>query len=168
QDLLGRPVAPVGLSIWSSLVDFGVPRNVIVSSILGTTEYHVKIIQDLYLKLLGRPADQIGLAGFVGFMRFGASEEQVEALIMNSQEYYQRAGGTAAGYVNALYHDVLGRAADPVGQSIFTQQLAAGFTNATVAFEFLTSQEAKENQAGGFFQRYLHRPLDADTRANYA
>src|SRR5262249_27303366 len=64
------------------------------------------------------------------------------------------------GWLKALYHDTLGRAADGVGQSFAVQMLAGGASRAQVAGSVLGSDEYRQGGLQHDYHQYLGRPLD--------
>ena len=114
SDLLHRKPDPAGLQFWSGLADQHVSPQEIVRGIQGSPEYRTVEVQDTYQKLLHRAADPAGLGFFVGLLAQGGSVEQVERMMLGSAEYFQvRCGGTNAGLVDTLYHDLLNRESRP-------------------------------------------------------
>jgi hypothetical protein len=70
-----------------------------------------RLVQNFYLRYLQRPADPCGLDNWVRQLRCGMPPECVEAAILGSEEYYCLHGHCPRRFVQALYADVLGRAA---------------------------------------------------------
>jgi hypothetical protein len=71
------------------------------------------------------------------------------------------AAGTNAGFLAALYGDVLGRPLDPAGAQVWGQLLSQGATPpAAVAAAVLGSAEAAQDQAAGLYGQYLGRAAD--------
>ena len=69
--------------------------------------------------------------------------------------------------VDSLYHDILGRAPDPMGLSLYTSQLDAGITRTAIAQTMLTSAERFGNVVDQLYNTYLHRKADAAGRAHW-
>jgi hypothetical protein len=161
-DLLGRDPDPQGLAYFSTVLDQGLAnRTQVALAVQGSLEYRVVSVQREYLRLLHRPADPFGLNAFVNFLTGGGQLVQVTQMILSSPEYLQtRGGGTAAGFLAALYHDVLRRPVDPVGAAAFGPMLAAGAPTAAVATAVLFSQEAAAGLIGGLYGRFLSRDPD--------
>ena len=63
-------------------------------------------------------------------------------------------------YVQALYHDLLGRPADPTALASFTMAMSLGLTRAQVAQAILSSAEYRQDLITGQFQDFLHRNPD--------
>src|SRR5262249_28102910 len=110
----------------------------------------------------GRPADPNGLAGPVAFLAQGGTPEQLEVSWLASDEYYGRfGGGTAAGFVQALYQTVLGRAASAAEVQGGTQALAGGTSRAALAAALVNGVEALTLKVQGDFDQLLHRAPDS-------
>jgi hypothetical protein len=129
--------------------------------ILASPESRAVQVQALFHKYLRRDADAQGLAYFGGLLAAGGTKEEAAALITGSDEYLARAGGSTDGWLKALYHDTLGRAADGVGQSFAVQMLAGGASRAQVSGCVLGSDEYRQGVLQHDYQQYLGRPIDA-------
>jgi RHS repeat-associated protein len=163
HDLLGRPADSAGLAAWTSLLEQGsLTRGQVVGQIIGSQEYETLAVGMLYEQFLHRPADATGLGAFVQLLAQGGSAEQVEAALLGSGEYFTtRGSGTNAGFLGAVYQDVLHRAIDPAGLQAWQQALASGSSRATVASAILNSREAETDQVQALYQEFLHRDADA-------
>src|SRR5262249_3020016 len=130
-DLLNRPLDPGGQQNFLAQLAAGVPRTTIVREILASDEYLTKLIQSDFTKYLGRSASQGDINSFLPALHGGATFEQIINAIVSSGEYFQNHIGSAttqagqdANWANAVYLDVLGRAADSGGLMGFEQFLA--------------------------------------------
>jgi hypothetical protein len=169
QDLLQRPADSGGLTYWSGLLDRGASRPSVALGIEQSPEYRQDEVQALYAQYLHRNADTTGLVVFSNFLAHGGTLEQVAADIVGSGEYYlTRAGGTNAGFLDALYQDALGRNIDPTGQSYFGGQLAAGASRNQIASAIFGSTEYRQDLVEGYYQSLLGRPADKSGLANFA
>src|SRR5205807_4379797 len=143
-------------------LDAGMSRVQFVQAIESSVEYRSKVVQSIYVALLHRSADSGGLAGFVNFLSSGGTVEQVQVMIASSGEYFaNRSGGTNAGFVDALYQDALGRAADPGGRASFLAALANGASRQAVADAIFHSDEYRQDLIKSDYQRFLHRAADS-------
>jgi hypothetical protein len=159
-DLLERQVDPIGLTNWSTAFDTGVSPTNIVLMIEQSAEYRGIEVKNLYQTVLGRPADTLGLNNGINFL-IGGTVEQLETILLGSPEFFQtRAGGTNAGFLNALYATVLGRAPDPVGFTHFAGMLSVGIPRDLVANIVVTSVEAETTLVESYYERFLHRAGD--------
>jgi hypothetical protein len=162
QDLLNRPPDPVGFNTFVAALNQGASRTQVTWVILGSPEYYTDLVESYYEQFLGRAADAAGLNAALQFLFAGGTDEELEISMVSSAEYYQvRGGGTNAGYLNALYRDVLGRAIDSSGQTAFTQALADGSSRAQVAAVVFGSTEYLQDLVQGYYQRFLQRPADS-------
>jgi hypothetical protein len=85
----------------------------------------------------------------------------VDAIIAGSPEYFQvRGGGTAPGFLDALFQDALGRPIDPPALAGTLQGLATGFTPTQVADVLFHSGEYDADLVGSYCWRFLRRPAD--------
>src|SRR5262249_33297035 len=67
---------------------------------------------------------------------------------------------TNAGFVTALYTDLLGRVPDPFGLTFFTAQLNLGVSRQLVASTFLASPEFQVREVNNLSLSLLARPAD--------
>src|SRR5581483_11791902 len=169
QDLLGRPAETRVVSTFGAQLDAGsLTRRALVTAVEGSTEYRNKVVDSLYVQLLGRHADPTALSKWLGFLSQGGTMQQVEDLLLASDEYFAgHGGGSNAGFLRALFQDVLARQIDPTGLQVFSQALANGVSRQKVALSVLSSAEADTLAVVGFYNRFLHRAADpAGTTAN--
>ena len=124
QQLLGRPVDQPGLSGWVAWLAQGAARSQVALGIEQSPEYRTRLVDGFYSTLLGRPADPAGQAGFVSALGAGMTVEQVQAIILGSAEYAQRAGGSDTAFLQAVYHDILGRPLDSASAAGWSTALA--------------------------------------------
>jgi protocatechuate 3,4-dioxygenase beta subunit len=168
HDLLHRAPDHPGMDAWSALLDSGAPRSAVVQGIQGSVEYLYQEINSLYQNLLHRPVDAFGLSNAISLLTntqyvpgTGDLLLQLEVDILSSPEYYfNRGGGTNAGFLSAVYGDVLGRGIDSTGASVFGAQLASGVSPAVVAKEILFSTESEARIVNLDYLTLLHRNAD--------
>ena len=159
--LFNRKPDTAGLQFWSGLADHQVSVQEIVRGMQASSEYRRLEVQGAYQSLLHRNADPQGLSFFVGLLAGGGVLEQVESYMLSSTEYFQnRCGGTNAGLIDTLYHDLLNRAADPAGASFFADLLAKGASRDTICQAILNCDEAHQVEISGDYQSILNRPVD--------
>jgi hypothetical protein len=120
-------------------------------------EYYQNFITSAYQNYLGRQPEPGGLNNWVGAMQAGLTDEQLEACFISSPEYIQNHGGTGAAWVEGLYHDILGRAPDPVGLRSWLGALAAGVTPYQIADDFAASPEREGLRVIADYENYLGR-----------
>jgi hypothetical protein len=169
EELLDRPADPSGMDYYAGQLDHGVSRDAVVRQIMGGDEYHTLVVEQLYQTYLHRPADASALGEYVPFLNHGGTIEQVRATLLSSSEYYfDRGGGTDAGFLAALYTDVLGRAIDPSGLDVYSHMLARGVSRGDVVTALLTSQEGSQYRVQQDYQWLLHRGVDPSGMATYS
>jgi type VI protein secretion system component Hcp len=161
-DVLGRPVDMGGLAYWSTQLDQGAARANLVRLIDHSAEFFSTIIKPAYQQFLGRAADQAGVDYWVGRMIGGLTDEQLEAGFIGSPEFYQHAGGTDKAWIDAVYMSLLGRQADPPGESFWVGRLAQGADRAAVALGFAASLEREAQHVMGLYEKYLGRGAGLD------
>ncbi|HUY33751.1 MAG TPA: DUF4214 domain-containing protein [Pirellulales bacterium] len=157
RDLLGRAVDPGGLAMWSAQLDQGMPRAAFTSALAHSDEYFHNIIQSDYQHYLGRAADPQGLNAWTAQMRNGLTDEQLEAGFISSPEFFAHVGGTNKAWIDALYFDLLGRAAEFAGENLWLQELAQGMTRYSVATFFTAGPEREALRVQADYQRFLGR-----------
>jgi hypothetical protein len=167
QDLLHRKADPSSLGYFTELLDWGtISRPQVAAALATSTEYRTGVVQNLYRRELHRDAGPAELTGMLGFLAGGGTVEQLQANILGSAEYFQnRGGGTSAGFLGALYQDVLGRPADAAGRAAFGAQLAQGISRQQVAQEVLGSVEYRGDLVSRLYRQFLGRPPDAGSQA---
>jgi sugar lactone lactonase YvrE len=164
RDLLGREPDAGGLAYWTGLLDSGQATTYQVAwAIESSSEYHLREVRDIYRRLLRREADPIGLAGWTQYLDQGGTAESLQALILGSGEYFTRiAGGTIDGFLEALYGDVLHRAADAVGLQGWGELMEdEGATPTDIAAAVMNSLESDIAEVQGLYELFLHRPADS-------
>jgi uncharacterized protein GlcG (DUF336 family) len=162
QDLLHHPGDPAGLAQLSSLINRNlVTRAQIVQGIEGSPEYRAVEVQQLYAQFLHRSADPAAAAAGIAYLGAGGTVEQLASAIVSSAEYFQAHGGTADGFLAALYHDALGRGIDPVGESVLDQALVNGTPRSQIASFVFASPEYETDLVESYYQEFLHRTGDS-------
>lgn len=147
RDLLGREPQRAVLTELVRQLSAGTPRARIALAILKSPEHRRAQVRILFAALLGRAPEPAALEAMAGILHQGGSVEQVQAIILGSQEYYlRRGGGTAEGYLRALYRDVLDRPVDDAARTQWARLLAAGSRDA-VAAAVATGPEAASHRA---------------------
>jgi membrane-associated phospholipid phosphatase len=161
DDLLNRTADALGSTYWQDVLGQS-GRAAVTTGIVTSPEYQANFIASLYHWYLGRACDPLGLAYCQDLMQLHSTDEQMQAFILGSPEYLAtRGGGTQDGFLNALYQDVLNRAPDALGATVFGNELAAGVSRQAVALQVLTSSEYEQDLVNGWYQQFLGRPGSA-------
>ncbi|HEV3339153.1 MAG TPA: SBBP repeat-containing protein, partial [Pirellulales bacterium] len=160
-------VAGHTLAGWAARLDAGATLASFATALLHSGEYYGLLIGGLYQQYLGRTADSAGLVYWVGQLQQGMTDEQIEAAFAGANEFYQHAGGTDAGWVRAMYLDILGRAADAGGLASWTGQLSQGANRSAVAQGFAASVERETQRINDDYFTDLGRPADPAGQAHW-
>ena len=156
-DVLGRMPEPSELDALDGFLGSGATRTQAADSLLSSAEYRAALTASAYETFLHREASATELAFAVSMLGAGESDEELDARLIGSPEYLAtRGGGTIAGFLDALYLDVLGRPLDPESAVVLEQALAVK-TRAAVALDVLTSLEARQRLVRALHERFLHR-----------
>ena len=134
----------------------------------------------LYQAAFGRGPDLSGLNDFTHLLDAKTlTLDQVAVAFIASPEYQARYGApSAAGFVNQLYANVLGRAGDASGSAYWTGQVNAGQSRSSVLTAFSDSFEFKQDSLGTtgdrdlgeayrLYQAALNRTPDTPGLANF-
>jgi hypothetical protein len=160
-DLLKRAPQPSELPAWQNALDAGYSLGNLASIFLSSQEYETGFITDKYASYLKRGAQPSEMDGWLQAMQAGLSEERLTSLFLASDEYYQRHGATANGWLTSLYSDLFQRSPDSAGFSVWTQALLNGNSRESIAFAFVTCQEANARFVTTCYQQFLGRDPDA-------
>ncbi len=167
HDLLGRIPTFAELQGWSALLDAGTPPSQVVLDIekAPPQEYYTDLVTGFYTFYLHRspgPGDGLAPLSYVQELVNGTPVEQVRAQFTGSPEYFQtRGGGTAGGFVNALYLDAFGTpnrtATDPGTQPVINALNSGMATTASVSSAVFASAEFRFDLVQAFYQTFLGR-----------
>ena len=162
QQVYARLPSLAELASWETQLDIGLSPAVFAADLVGSREYYAnEVVTPAYVKFMGREPDAGGLAYWTSQLQAGAlTDEGLAADLVVSDEYFKRAGGTNPLWVDALYHDLLGRQADTQGESFWVGQLNAGVSRADVADGFANAGERRRQQVSDDYPRLLGRAAD--------
>jgi hypothetical protein len=153
--LLDRAPEPGGLAGWTSTLNHGVPLTVVASYIANSPEGISDKVQHLYSDILGRAPDQGGYNHWVRFFESGGSTQEAEADFLASPEFFHKdAGGTNAGWLNAVYNIALSRDIDSHGEAAWSSLISAGVPFYSIAYAITNSWEANVNVVKGDYLEY--------------
>jgi uncharacterized protein YkwD len=159
KDLLQRTPDPAETQAWVNNMMMGLSRNTVMQAFLGSQEYNQRVVTQLYQQYLHRNPDAGGLTGFTNALMNGVSELTIRQIILSSNEYWSIHGSTAAGFVGALYNDVVGRSYNGNEASYWISQAESG-NRAAVVGGLTGSWEANSVMVGNLYQTLLHRSPD--------
>lgn len=162
QDVLHRTPVSSEVQYWAQQVTAGnVSRGQVAAAIANSDEANGGVIAGYYHQYLGanRAVDPGGMTYWLGVLHHGGRLEDVLAGILNSPEYYLVHGNNPTGFVDALYHDLLGRSADANGETYWVGQ-AKTRDAAAVIHDFVFTPEYRKGLVDAWYQDYFHRPAD--------
>jgi uncharacterized protein DUF4214 len=95
QNLLGRAPDAPGLAYWNFLLNFGIPRSLVLNGFLTSPEYSARVSHRvtanlLYLTLLQRTGEAAGVNFWKVVLDFGVPMNSVVGSFINSPEYLAR------------------------------------------------------------------------------
>ena len=134
--------------------------DTVANAFTDSAEFLTNLVTQDYMQLLHRNPSPAEVASWVNLLNTGLSDEHVLAGFTSSAEYYQQAGGNDQGWLDALYHDLLGRSPDTAGEASWLQALASGTSRFNVALAFAVSVEHESLVVEADYQRYLGRSAD--------
>jgi hypothetical protein len=137
----------------------GLPTGLasVASSLTHDSEYDAGFVTRAYQTLLDRAPDSAGLSWWTGQMQAGVTDEQVEAALLGSTEYVQLHGGTDLAWIDAIYSDLLDRAADVGGAAYWLGQLQQGVGFYQIALSIADSAEHAAVVVANDYFTYLGR-----------
>ncbi len=168
NDVLHRVGEDAGVEYFGNFLTFGGARGQVALTFTTTTEYLTNVVNATYQTYLGRAGDPGGVSYWVGQLENGGTtDEQLAALFISSDEFYATHGGTDGGWVDGLYHVVLGRAPDAPGRQNWLNALRSGWSRTQVAHFFTGSTEQLNTKVIGYFSTFLHRGPGAVSDVDY-
>jgi CSLREA domain-containing protein len=172
RDLFGRQPEKQGLNFWVAELAQGVPRQQVafqMVKIASFEEFQHDTVAALYQQYLGRTPDAGGLAFWSAYLYDGGTIEGMSQALVSSPEYFQkRGGGTAGGFLNALFHDALGRQIEPPALTYFEGLVAEGASAPEIAEAVFASDEYHRLRVNSFFAQFLGRPANPGALAYFA
>ncbi len=154
QNILGRPGEPEGRDYWIGLLNDNMPRaSVVVAfsesveniNVTGTTNPQSPAegqICRLYLAVFGRSPDAGGFAYWLDVQASAGTSAVAEAML-TSQEWINLVGTDPSNekLVDAVYANLLGRAAEEEGRRFWLETLQGGLTAGGFVMEVSNSPE---------------------------
>lgn len=168
RNVLNRAPDNAGLSVWVQALNAGLSRAEVVVGFSDSAEFknstsvdvdafmtsnfsgeHQGAVYRLYQATLGREPDGGGLVSWVNALDNTTQTIQAVAQGFVGSAEFQNTYGTLnnAQFVSLLYHNVLGRDADPDGLFAWVNALDHGTSRATVVLGFSNSAEFRINTA---------------------
>jgi hypothetical protein len=118
---------------------------------------------------LHRAPEPAAIDWATGLLLAGDTLEQFEEILVGSTEYFQvRAANDNDAFLDALFHDALGRAVDPSARQFFDEELAASVSRQQVAAQIFGSDEYHRGLVAVEYDRFLHRDVEPAGLAFFA
>jgi hypothetical protein len=172
RDVFERQAELSGLDYWVAELTQGTSRGEVAFQMVKVAsfeEFQRDTVAALYEQYLGRAPDPDGLTYWAAYLYNGGTIEGLSQALVSSPEYWQvRGGATASGFLNALFHDALGRSIDPTALAYFSGLMAEGTSAADVAEVVFASDEYHRVRANELFEQFLDRPADPGALAYFA
>src|SRR5262249_5091795 len=141
--LLGRKVDPRSLARWDRLLNRGWARQRVVAALQATPEYRRRVVAQMSQQMFKESLPFAVQKPWVKYLAGGGNQRSLEAQLLASRRYFvRRGGGTNAGFVAALYLDVLGQEASPQAMAKLVAALRQGMPRLKVALMVLNSRAA--------------------------
>jgi cyclophilin family peptidyl-prolyl cis-trans isomerase len=162
QDLLGRQPEGGAVNFWTGQMNNGMSRRQVATEILHSQEGLIIQVDRLYRSLLGREADEGGLELSVLALVHGDSLQHIRSVILGSDEYFQVHASSNGNFVQAVFHDMLGRLAES-GYTSMTVPLLDNhsFSRESLARAILRAPEATQDLVTNLYEQLLHRTPDS-------
>ncbi len=142
RELLGREPDAAGFSYWMAQASNG-DRAAVVRGFLASPEYATHYVTTLYENFMHRAVDPVGMQYFTAVLQSSRDELQVLSYILGSAEYFAANGSSNAGFITALYRDLVGRAPDAGGQAYWTALADQGMARNALVMSFLLTTEGR-------------------------
>ena len=161
QLLLKRAADPSSV-FWVNALNSGSTPASVVLGIESSSEYLNDQVFVFYGRYLERTPESSGAQFWTNFLLAGGTFEQVAESLVSSTEYFLNHGATNQGFVLGLYDQVLGRVPSLGDLNAWLNVLNAGASRQTVAADFLTSLEYRQELVETDYSIYLGRAADTD------
>ncbi len=163
--LLGRDPDAAGLSYWSDRLAAGMSRGQLAHVIWNSTEHRSLQVVEAYTSVLGRSPVAAERSYWISAMQAGLDERGLWRAFLCSQEYSAR-NSTDSAFVQSLYQNLLGRAADSSGLGYWTNQLAQGMSRSQLVDVLMNTTERYAFLVKQLYHRFLNRTA-AESEVNY-
>jgi hypothetical protein len=130
----------------------------LAAAIYTSWEARTMLVSSWYVQFLGRAPAFGEEQGWVNRLLDGQSEEVVLSLFLSTPEFVAKAGNRSDLVVQALFHDLLGRAASPSEQAAWVRNLN-NFGLTTTAYLILASQECRTDWVFDLYNQDLNRAI---------
>ena len=138
-------------------------RLATAQSLASSQEWAGQVVNGIYQAALDRQADASGRAYWVDRLLHDGHTRDTAIAIYGSPEAFDRAGGSAPTFIDALYNRILARNPDPAGKAFWGNLLDSGKAEPwQVVASFWESIEFRSQRVERVYQQVLQRPADPD------
>ena len=144
RDFLGREGDAAGVNAWTSYLLGSGTRAAMVEGFFASGEFqnYISPVARLYFAYFLRIPDYDGLTFWINYYRAGYAFSAISDAFAGSGEFTSRYGALANDqFVDLVYQNVLGRAADTGGKAYWLGQLNGGMSRGTMMLGFSESAE---------------------------
>lgn len=168
RDFLGRDATEGEVATHAGQLDAGRSPTALLRTLTTSDEWLGRLVTGFYSDALGRAPDAAGLAFWVGELRSGRrTVPQVVAAFYGSPEHLARTGGTLAGWVGAVYEDLLGRVPG-AGDVAYWSERARARGRTWVAAAVHDAPESRQLRVRALYDHLLSRSPDPGGLAFWA
>lgn len=165
QSLLRRAPDADGLSYWSDRLAAGMSRNQLAHVIWNSSEHRALQVVEAYTTVLGRSPAAAEQSYWISAMQAGLDERGLWRAFLCSPEYSANYSSDSA-FVQSLYQNLLGRAADSSGLSYWTNRLAQGMSRSQLVDGLMNTTERYAFLVKQLYHRFLNR-APAENEVSY-
>ncbi len=143
-DYAGRFPTSSEINFWHYVLGSGSPPSTLITNLnqAQAWQYTAGSVARLYRATFTRDADSQGMAFWIGQLRAGRPLADTAAFFVSSPEFTSRYGSLDDGaFVDLVYRNVLGRAADPGGRAYWIDRLSHGLGRGGLIIGFSDSTE---------------------------
>jgi cytochrome c peroxidase len=154
RDFLGREADAAGLEYWQqALSTQATSRSALLESYVASNEFQSSVgaLTRLYIATYQRLPDTDGMSFWLARLRIDPSAANLVSIAQSfatTPEFVGRYGNLAdSAFIDQIYLNVLGRAADTAGQTFWLQALRSGKTRGDLLLAFTQSSEYQARMA---------------------
>ncbi len=158
-DLLGRQPTSAEVKLNEESWEAGFDPNAIVLGIVRGQEYRTEQLRFMYRQTLGRDISADEINSELIKWALAGGPERIWADLLGSAEFFAAHGSNDAEAVQAMFNVVLRRTAPDAELAVSLESLPGG-ARAEVAYDLLTSDEARTTWINNAHREFLHRAPD--------
>ncbi|MBX7164721.1 MAG: DUF4214 domain-containing protein [Pirellulales bacterium] len=158
-ELLNRAGSQTEINAWLGQLAQGMSMTTVINAFWTSGEHRTVQAKAVYQDLLNRLPNANELSAAVTQLAAGGSTVNLANSLLNSTEY-STAYVSNSDFVDALYLDVLGRAADPFGKNAWVAALNGGLSRSAAISTFQGTDEAWTRVVDLLYSDLLDRHVD--------